>query len=160
MHPKNTLKRPPSPSKVRKFGGLDGTSNVAEKPIDCRNHVALSDVVRVIQKARSGIPERQQDMWATQLGIINGPPYFIDVNAGTQPIKQSPYRAGPQRRKLIDEHVVKMLATEFIELSQSEWALLIVIARKKGGNSGFYIDYRRLNDTTNPNDYPILRMDD
>lgn len=62
---------------------------------------------------------KHKDMWSGRLGTIKGPPHLIDFKSGMRPIKQLPYQAGPQRRKLVDEHVYKMFAYEVIDPSQS-----------------------------------------
>lgn len=54
--------------------------------------------------------------------------YLIEINAGTRTIRQHPYSAGPQGRELMEEHVTKMLAAEFIDPGQSDWVSKMVIA--------------------------------
>ncbi|GFT17118.1 hypothetical protein TNCV_4738431 [Trichonephila clavipes] len=53
-----------------------------------------------------------------------------------------------------------MKNNDVIEPSSSSWASPIVLVRKKDGSSRFCVDYRRLNDVTKKDSYPLPRMDD
>lgn len=122
----------------QEFGRLDGTSKDIDNPIYWWDQVYLSDVKdQFTKKLITSILEKHQDMLSGQLGTIKGPPHRIDADPGTRPIKQLPYRSGPKRRQLIDEHVDKTLAAEFIEPSQSYWASKILKAPKKDGTPEF-----------------------
>lgn len=123
------------------FGNHDVTTTATEQPTDWWNHVDLSDMEdEVTRSIIISIVEKHRDMWCSHLGTIKGHSHRIDAKLGTRPIKQLPYRAGSQRRQLIDEHVDKMIASKVIEASKNEWASPNVIAPKKDGNTRFCID--------------------
>ncbi|GFW14943.1 retrovirus-related Pol polyprotein from transposon 17.6 [Trichonephila clavipes] len=53
-----------------------------------------------------------------------------------------------------------MKNNDVIEPSSSPWAPPIVLVRKKDGSTRFCVDYRRLNDVTKKDSYPLLSIDD
>ena len=53
-----------------------------------------------------------------------------------------------------------MLQRDVIQPSSSAWASGIVIVSKKDGTKRFCVDYRKLNDVTVKDSYPIPRIDD
>ena len=59
----------------------------------------------------------------------------------------------------MDDHVRKMLIADIIEPSISPWVSNMVVVTKKDGSPRFCIDFRRLNDVTVKDAYPLPRID-
>ena len=84
----------------------------------------------------------------------------IPLMEGTQPIKQKPYRYGPNQEKEIEQQVQKLLRKDLIEPGSGAWRSPVVLARKKDGTWRFCVDYRKLNSVTQRDVYPIPRIDE
>jgi hypothetical protein len=62
-------------------------------------------------------------------------------------------------RPIIDEHESNMLENDITVPTASAWALNIVLIQKKDGGLRFCIDYRKLNDLTYKDSYPLPKID-
>ena len=76
------------------------------------------------------------------------------------PIKQHLRRTPVHLHGTVNEHIDDMLKRDVIEPSSSPWASGIVLAKKKDGTTRFCIDYRKLNDATIKDAYPLPRIDE
>lgn len=83
------------------------------------------------------------------------------INTGDHvPINQRAYRVSPMERRIIHEEVQKMLEGGIIQPSESPWSSPVVLVRKKDGSWRFCVDYRKLNEVTKKDVYPLPRIDD
>ena len=76
------------------------------------------------------------------------------------PIKERPRRFPPKEQAEIDRQIKQLLDNGMIEASDSPWASNVVLVKKKDGSKRFCVDYRRLNNLTVKDAYPIPRIDD
>jgi transposase InsO family protein len=72
-----------------------------------------------------------------------------------EPVKQRYRPRNPFMQGIIDEEVDKMLAEGVIEPSDSPWSSPIVLAKKKDGKHRFCIDFRKVNEVTRKDAYPL-----
>ena len=75
------------------------------------------------------------------------------------PIRQSVRRISPHQRQDVQNMLTQMLEGGVVEPSASPWASPIVLVRKKDGSTRFCVDYRKLNDVTRKDAYPLPRID-
>jgi hypothetical protein len=75
------------------------------------------------------------------------------------PVSQAPYRASPEGKRIIEDTLAELIADDVIEESDSPWASPAILVRQKGKDR-FCIDYRKVNDVTKADQYPIPRIDD
>ena len=84
----------------------------------------------------------------------------MDIDtSGAPPVSQPPYHASPHGRKIIEDNIAQLLADDVIEESDSPWASPAILVRQKGKDR-FCVDYRKLNEVTAADQYPLPRIDD
>ena len=84
-----------------------------------------------------------------------------DVDVGdSAPIKQLPYRVSPMKKELLDKEVQYMLKNDIIEESQSNWSSPCILVPKHDGGFRFCTDFRKVNDKTKSDSFPIPRIAD
>ncbi|CAF3229469.1 unnamed protein product [Rotaria socialis] len=93
-------------------------------------------------------------------GRTNKLQHHIDIQPEAEPRNSAPYRYAPARRQIMEEKIDEMLKDGIIVTSNSPWASLVVLSPKKDGSMRFCIDYRKLNEITIRDAYPIPRIDD
>ena len=83
------------------------------------------------------------------------------INVGNAlPVKIPPRKTSFAEKELIESTVSDLLQSGKIKGSYSPWASPIVLVKKKDGTMRFCIDYRRLNDVTVKDAYPLPRIED
>lgn len=92
-----------------------------------------------------------------------GPTPFIEhcIDTGDHPpIAVPPYRLNPSKKETMKNEIEKMLADDIIEECESAWCSPALMIPKSNGNVRFCVDYRRLNEVTKSDTYPLPRIDD
>lgn len=84
--------------------------------------------------------------------------HLIDTQ-GSKPIKIPPRRLPIYRREEAHKLLEEMRAAKVISPSTSPWSSPVVLVKKKNGSLRFCVDYRRLNDATKKDSYPLPRID-
>ena len=75
-------------------------------------------------------------------------------------IKEAPRRIPLAQIKEVEDEIDKMLDNNVIVPSHSPWVSPIVVVRKKDNSNRLCIDYRKLNQVTVKDSYPLPRIDD
>ncbi len=83
-----------------------------------------------------------------------------EVHTNGPPIRQPIRRQSPHAREETFKLVKDMLDHGIVTPSTSPWASPVVLVRKADGKTRFCVDYRRLNDATYKDAYPLPRIDD
>ena len=76
------------------------------------------------------------------------------------PIKQAPRRVPMHQQGTVRQHVDDMLQNRLIQTPTSPWAAPIILVKKKDGTTCFCVDYRKLNEVTRKDAYPLPRTDE
>ena len=77
-----------------------------------------------------------------------------------KPIKQAPRRLPLAQKAIVDQEIDKMLSEGIIETSDSAWSSPVVLVKKKDGSIRFCVDYRKLNNVTRKDAYPLPKIDE
>lgn len=77
-----------------------------------------------------------------------------------RPVKLPPRRVPLHLQSEVADHIKQMQENDIIQPSCSPWAAPIVLVRKRDGSLRFCVDYRKLNDLTTKDAYPLPRIDD
>ncbi|XP_068115084.1 zinc finger protein 850-like [Hyperolius riggenbachi] len=83
------------------------------------------------------------------------------VDTGThKPIRQFPYRTSPEVQAQMKQEIEEMLQLGVVQKSSSPWVAPVVLVPKKDKTTRFCVDYRRQNDITTTDAYPMPRIDE
>ena len=83
-----------------------------------------------------------------------------EINTGDAvPVHQHPRRLPLAQHEEAFKAVEDMQKQGIIEPSVSPWASPVVLVKKKDGSTRFCVDYRKLNDLTKKDSYPLPRID-
>ena len=85
--------------------------------------------------------------------------FSIELEPGTAPISQCPYRMAPKELAKMKKQLEELLEKGFIRPSSSPWDCPAIFVKKKDGTLRMCVDYRPLNVVTIKNKYPLPRID-
>ncbi len=89
-------------------------------------------------------------------GVVKHSIYTGDAPPIKQPVRCLPFH----QKKLVESMLDNMHGRGIIEPSSSPWSAQIVMVKKKDGTQRFCVDYRKLNNVTKKDAYPLPRIDD
>ncbi|GFV75356.1 retrovirus-related Pol polyprotein from transposon 17.6 [Trichonephila clavipes] len=91
------------------------------------------------------------------------PTPFIEHRINTRnhlPVAVPPYRMNPSKKEILKQEIDRLLSEGIIEECESPYASPVVLIPKPNGTFRLCIDYRKLNEITVTDTYPLPRMDD
>ncbi|KAK1681233.1 hypothetical protein QYE76_042081 [Lolium multiflorum] len=86
--------------------------------------------------------------------------FIIELIPGTGPIAQRAYSMNPAELVELKKQLDELLAKGLIRPSASPWRSPVLFVDKKDGASRLCTDYRKLNDVTIKNKYPLPKIED
>ncbi|UYV67068.1 K02A2.6-like [Cordylochernes scorpioides] len=111
------------------------------------------------QKELKQVLERYGDLFSSRLGRTNLAKHRIDTE-DAKPIKHKPYRVSAKERDIIKEQIDEMLTEGIIRPSSSPWSFPVILVKNRDGKYRFCVEYRKLNNVTVKDVYPIPRIDE
>ncbi|UYV82801.1 hypothetical protein LAZ67_22000913, partial [Cordylochernes scorpioides] len=158
----------PRPLKIMKnqtlaFGSSPAKINVSREREVEKNEEPRSQINENLspkeQKELKQVLERYGDLFSSRLGRTNLAKHRIDTE-DAKPIKHKPYRVSAKERDIIKEQIDEMLTEGIIRPSSSPWSFPVILVKKRDGKYRFCVDYRKLNNVTVKDVYPIPRIDE
>lgn len=125
-----------------------------ELPVEERN-----EILKLIMKHQNAFKWTEDD-----IGLTNLAEHEIDTGSA-KPIKQRQYRLPQSAQEEVGRQVEDMLNKNIISESKSPWCSPILLVKKKPDDDGkcefrFCIDFRKLNEATIKDSYPLPRIDE
>lgn len=111
-----------------------------------------------VQKLIEQFAEIFQD--PKELHPNRGCDHAIEWLPSSKPVNQRPYSYSYEQKNTIERMVREMLETQIVITSTSPFASPVILVKKKDPTWRFCVDYRRLNDITVKNKYPIPVVED
>jgi hypothetical protein len=123
----------------------------------------LADDLTEDQRSQiAGLILEYQDIFSSgpdDMGHTDLVQHQIDTG-DARPIRLPPRRIPIAKQQIETDEIKRMLDRGVIQPSASAWASPVVLVTKKDGTTRFCIDYRKLNDVTCKDAYPLPRIDD
>ncbi|XP_006854885.2 uncharacterized protein LOC18444659, partial [Amborella trichopoda] len=86
--------------------------------------------------------------------------FCIDLIPGAQPVSIAPYRMAPAELAELKKQLGELMDKGYIRHSTSPWGAPVLFAKKADGTLRLCVDYRKLNQMTIKNKYPLPRIDE
>ena len=93
----------------------------------------------------------------SDLGFCDIIPHPINTGLAP-PIRIPPRRVPMTMKNAVDEEVQRLIDTNLVVKSKSPWAFPLVPIKKKDGSIRICVDYRKLNEVTLHNSYPLHKV--
>ena len=94
------------------------------------------------------------------LGTAVGTEHNIKLKSGTKPIYVPAYRLPHSQRQIVEEHIKDMKAQGVIQDSRSPWNSPLFLVPKKDGSYRPVIDFRKVNEVTEDDRFPLPVLND
>ena len=99
--------------------------------------------------------------FSVQGGLGRYEEQLFNIDTGdAKPIRCMPRPVPHHKKAEIDKQIDNMLKRGLIAPTNSEWASPILMVKKKDGTLRFCIDYRKLNDVTKHDSFPLPNIND
>jgi hypothetical protein len=154
---------------------VDSRLNTSEVPIQTEKEAVrrfetrpktdhLTEVLTPDQRSRlSNLVEDYQDIFMTDktdIGLTDLITHDIELLEGAKPFKEQVRRQNPEKRASAEEQIIMLRESQMIVPSHGPFASGIVLVRKSDGTLRLCVDFRKLNDMTKKDAFPLPRIDD
>ena len=95
----------------------------------------------------------------SDLGYCDIIPHRINTGLAP-PIRLPPRRVSMTLKSAVDDEVQRLIDNNLVVKSKSPWAFPLVPIKKKDNSIRICVDYRKLNEVTLPDSYPLPRVEE
>lgn len=130
---------------------------------DTNEVIQIGDALDEMQaKQVTNLCSKYKDVFsiAGELGETSLVQHDIELEPNAQPVVEALRRRPLIHRQEAEKQVKKMLEDGIIEESSSPWASAYVLVKKKSGEMRLCIDFRKLNEKTKKNVFPLPNIED
>ena len=140
----------------------DGTLNLTDTVSELTPHIKVSDYSDASPRLLSLLARyrRAIALPGDRLGVTSKTTHRIVLKADAQPCYTPPYRLPHSQRAVVDSLVDGMLKDGVIQESYSPWNSPLFLIAKKDGTYRPVIDFRKVNELTVPDHYPLPVLSD
>jgi len=153
-------------------GSESDNARGAEVPGDLSEELP-EHLVKLYKEATRHVPEelrprvahliqRFQDTFvksSIEMGLTNVGEHKIDTG-DAEPVRDRPRRIPLHKRPMVEQKVKEMLEVGVIQPSESPWSACPVLVTKPDGSIRWCVDWRKLNQVTIKDRYPLPRIED
>lgn len=125
------------------------------KPPEALTTEQQAELLVLLNEHRACFALSMDELGCTDLGTMD-----ISLKSGSVPYAAKPYRVSQAEKDEIRQHVQTWRDHGIVEDSTSAYAAPVLLVRKKTGESCLVVDYRRLNEQTVKQVYPLPNIDD
>ena len=117
----------------------------------------IRSLIRFLEQNMEVFAWKQEDMGGVDPAVIT---HKLNVNPSFKPVKQKRRSFAPERQKVINEEVGKLLQAKPIrEVEYPTWLANVVLVKKANGKWRLCIDFTDINRTCPKDSFPLPRID-
>ena len=144
---------------------IDSLPVHSTSPVDTKSVASLFDLTHLSESERAAVSVFLEEFACCisteqyDFGRTDVVRHHIDTG-DARPSRQAPRRLPVHQESDVRAHVDSLLEDGIIKPSSSPWAAPIVVVRKPDNSIRLCVDYRKLNNLTRKDAFPLPRVDD
>ena len=140
--------------------GASFCDTLLELPMPSVDDLDLSHLDKKLQKRFRKMPSAFTYTWGGNIGVIKDVEHRVTLREDAESFRINPNKTGPAGCTEVRKAVTAMKEDGVIRDAKPERASPVVLIPNSDGSMRFCVDYRRLNELTVRDPYPLPRMDD
>jgi hypothetical protein len=142
---------------------IKADSTLKNQMSDLDFDVSNDNLTPAEQKQLLNFLHQNHDVFSTSMSTIGHTNLYshkIETIPGAKPVRSPFYRQDPIKKKVTEDLVNELSENGLVKRSTSCWHSPVVLVKKKDNTWRFAVDYRKLNQITEPIFQPLPRLED